>query len=70
MKKLVKAVFLLPSFEETRPLHEGSDLHEILYYFFEKKLKILIYHIKRNELRGRWTQCGFPHHLMRERKPQ
>jgi hypothetical protein len=70
VKKLVKAVFLLPSFEETPPLHEGNDLHEILYYFFEIKPKILIYNIKSNELRGRWTQCGCPHHIMRERKPQ
>ena len=38
VKKLAKAVFLLPSFEETRPRHEGNDLHQILYYFFEKKL--------------------------------
>ena len=38
-EKLVKAVFLLPSFEETRPRHEGNDLHQILYYFFEKNLR-------------------------------
>jgi len=31
VKKLVKVVFLLPSFEETRPRHEGNDLHQILY---------------------------------------
>jgi hypothetical protein len=69
VKKLVKAVFLLPLFEETRPLHEGNDLPKFVTIFLEKKLKILIYNIKSNELRGRWTQCGFTHHLMRERKP-
>jgi len=41
-EKIAKAVFLLPEFEETRPLHEGNNLHQILYYFLEKKLKILI----------------------------
>jgi hypothetical protein len=68
-EKIAKAVFLLPDFEETRPLHEGNDRRRMLYSFLEKKLNILIYHIKRNELRGHWTQCGFPHHIMRERKP-
>jgi hypothetical protein len=39
VKKLVKAVFLLSSFEETRPLHEGNDRRRILYSFLEKNLK-------------------------------
>jgi len=42
VKKLRTPFFLLPEFEETRPLHEGNNLHQILYYFLEKKLKILI----------------------------
>ena len=37
-EKIAKAVFLLPSFEEIRPLPEGNDLHEILYYFLRKNL--------------------------------
>ena len=29
-EKIAKAVFLVPEFEETRPLPEGNDLHRIL----------------------------------------
>jgi len=38
-EKIAKAVFLLPEFEESRPLHEGNDLRRILYSFLEKNLK-------------------------------
>jgi hypothetical protein len=33
-EKIAKAVFLLPEFEETRPLHEGNDRRRDSLLFF------------------------------------
>jgi len=69
-EKIAKAVFLLAEFEETDHCTGATTYTSSLLFFREKKLKTLIYHIKSKELRGRRTQCGFSHHIMRERKPQ